>query len=114
MIMNIEIATFQELFNIMWTGLSGQGWEQSVKKGRCAYRGNGELKCAIGHCIDYETAIDWEGSSIADIAEDLQLSSKRILFLTTCQFVHDRYQGIQMKNRFQDIASEYNLTIPGA
>ncbi len=49
----IKYRTRQEIFNLAYTGLHGQGWRQSVNaEGGCMYRGPVGLKCAIGHCID--------------------------------------------------------------
>lgn len=112
--MNIKTARYQTLFNSMWIGLNRQGWEQSLDGDCCSYRGEGGLKCAIGHCIDNKTATDWGTLAIYEIADSLGLSNKRKQFLLDCQVAHDINKGLNMKNRFQDIAAEYNLTIPGA
>ena len=117
--MKIKTATFQELFNTMWSGLAGQGWKRSIggQIGDYRYRGSNGLKCAIGHCIDNKTAKEWEGHSIgnANIEYKLNIKPERLKFLTDCQRAHDSGALISesVEQNFRDIAKKYNLTIPG-
>lgn len=116
--MNIKTASYQELFNIMWTGLENQGWKRSMIKDTkiCAYRGGNGRKCAIGHCIDDDNAYCWEGVSINTINRraDLNIEPERLTFLMDCQRSHDgAILDGEMEEIFRNIAKKYNLTIPG-
>lgn len=114
--MKIKTSKYQTLFNAMWTGLSNQGWKQSIDKhGGCAYRGAGKLKCAIGHCIDDKTANLWEHHNITEVNQEfnLEFDYDRLDFLDDCQCAHDGSLDYKMEDNFRDIAKRYNLTIPG-
>lgn len=53
----------QEVFNRAYLGILAQGCP-SLRSGMCAYRGVGDVKCAIGHNIpDKKYNFDFEGRS---------------------------------------------------
>ena len=54
------MLTNQEIFDKALFGIRGQGYQRSVSDFGCAYRGHNGLKCAVGHCIDDETAMLWD------------------------------------------------------
>lgn len=109
----------QEIFDKVWTGLKGQGFERSVnKENRCVYRGQNGLKCAAGHVlpdekydVDYDngngynvTAIDWFTKTFS--IDELNL-------LHRLQQIHDqdgRPEG-GLEAALRDYAKEEELTI---
>lgn len=109
----------QNLFNMMWRGLKGQGWEQSNEShGGCMYRGRDGNKCAIGHCISDSVANTWDDSgqsSISDILWDEGVSASRIQFLHSAQRAHDKALSrtpASMELAFRQFAEDHNLSIP--
>jgi len=122
------MADAQEIFNIAYLGLASQGFKQSTKPGNasCAYRGKGELKCAIGHIIKddalaialdsnlharleikksgYSISSLLEGSHPLDrkVQEIFDPSPEFIDFLRELQNVHDRVQECGVKNTVPD------------
>jgi hypothetical protein len=89
--------TNQEIFDKALFGIRAQNYVKSEKIDICAYRGDGGLKCVVGHCIDDETANLWDikdDSSISHIGKTdptflLFFDFEQIDFLERLQFVHD-------------------------
>ena len=111
--MRLRTATNQQLFDLMYKGLHKQGWKKSINlSGACQYR-QGNLKCAVGHCISDAMAERWKSQGIFDIDDLRNLPYSRLEFLSKAQVMHDRAtstDGIQ--DRFHQLAKYYNLTIP--
>lgn len=58
----------QAMFNKAVIGLSTQGFRQSMFAGsdRCAFRGEGGLKCALGHLIDTKVLMGLPKANASD------------------------------------------------
>jgi hypothetical protein len=106
--------TRQEIFDIAYTGLAKQGWKKSSANGICAYRGRRKLKCAIGHCIDDDDyKLSFEGEMRCDVSEAARISGYDSGWARVLQLRHENSLNAKdMKRRFDDFASECNLTIP--
>jgi len=108
----------QNLFNMMWNGLKGQGWIRSLSDYGCLYRGDDGRKCAIGHCISDQVANTWDDarySSVAKILEGEGLTVSRINFLSRAQLAHDKADDDDdghMELEFRKFAKQHNLSIP--
>jgi hypothetical protein len=119
---NEEVAvvlTKQEAFDRMVRGLRDQGWRKSTfPDGRCAYRGEGGLKCAIGHLIPdekYTSNMDNAWSPYGVLCEvKISVEDQRPWsFLSDCQNAHDdAHNRLDMHQRLQAVAAEYSLTFP--
>lgn len=118
--------TNQEIFNKSVKGLNSQGFKQSKKSSTdsCAYRGQGDKRCAIGHCIeDEKIARKWDKSGTADIcsiaadfeAEFYLIFGKRVNldFLSELQEAHDHCGSPEdMKDALREVAREFKLKMP--
>ena len=117
--------TNQEIFDKALFGIREQGYEQSVRESGCAYRGNGGLKCAVGHCIDDETANLWDsivehGLSIVSMERYRKAEYKKFFsvdqldLLEQLQRAHDGIWGFSVAPNFEremkKIADRWNLT----
>lgn len=111
----------------MLRGLQGQEWMRSMANdgSGCSYRGEGGLKCAVGHLIpddveeeldelaigEYEAAIHFLESP-EDFYEETE-EGGRIDFLSDCQAAHDRSPTRwDMIIRFKNLARDYGLEWP--
>jgi len=116
--------TLQQVFDDAYRGLAAQGFVRSrIDGGRCAYRGDGNTKCAIGHCIPdnlYDPAI--EGATLsshpssrpkaAALFDKLFAAIEREK-LCDLQSKHDcARKPKNMQAALSQFASEYGLTIP--
>jgi hypothetical protein len=105
--------TKQQAFDIMWKGLTSQGWNSSIEAGVCQYRTYTGLKCAIGHLIPDDIAQQWEGRSVGTLVEVEDLSPRNRKFYERAQEVHDGSSNPNnMQARFRALAVQFNLTIP--
>jgi hypothetical protein len=122
--------TRQEIFNVVWTGLKAQGFQQSLNDGgsECAYRAPDGCKCAFGHLIPdelYDNKI--EGSAVGIF---VQRYYKNIIpklcdwfmetfdpedldFIRELQKIHDYVASPeQMEKELRRYARENRLDIP--
>lgn len=122
--------TYQELFDKMWAGLSGQGWKRAEHAGACLYVTPEGDKCAVGHCL---TAPD--GATFGNVCQllhgnvdarrDLGFpeyrntyhptdhTDERLQFLRDSQSAHDYARSPEhMQSNLRDIAINYGLTVP--
>lgn len=119
----------QELFDKAVEGLASQGFKRSMTDlGKCAYRGENNMKCAIGHLVTDEQLL-----SVAKTHVGLHKSSSSetfngfwvgfgafafspILghdrsFLDALQAAHDMgHKANDMIERLRDFAREYRLS----
>lgn len=110
--------TIQEIFNKVVRGLASQDWVQSRKAGTdmCLYRGPKGRKCAAGWLIDnekYNSRI--EGYVVCESIVQAclpKLEDYELLFVEECQELHDNGNGELMKEQFQELANQFNLTWP--
>jgi hypothetical protein len=117
--------TNQEIFDKALFGIREQGYEQSSRDYGCAYRGNGGLKCAVGHCIDDETANSWDsivghGTSIVSMERyrkaeyEKFFSVHQLNLLTELQRAHDGIWSVNgapsFEREMKRIAERWNLT----
>ena len=95
--------------------------QQVSKKGdRCAYRGHDGLKCAVGHCIDDDTAKAWDSldfdTSIGNILMryaktfSVYFTLEQIDFLQVLQVAHDTlHTSTDWEEEMGEIADRYGL-----
>lgn len=127
----MTLLTKQEIFNIVWKGLSSQKWEQSrTATHRCAYRGEAGHKCAIGWLIPDEDYVpSMEGCPI-DMSRPLQqvlqkigvpIDEEGLPFLYDLQQAHDSPCAVQIygalgvadiKDACAEMARRHGLTVP--
>lgn len=118
----------QRMFNKIYLGLQAQGWKQSKGnvggKVKCAYRGDDNRKCAIGHLIEddhYKPLI--ENFSIGYDAVRLAVMRSQNLneqkmqdlqdLLSILQRAHDHRDNPEaMQQAFQHEAEFHGLQIP--
>jgi hypothetical protein len=129
------ILTAQQAYDKALFGIREQEYEQSASAGgTCAYRGEVGTKCAVGHCIDDETAIKWDEGvvyssgvicyKVSDIESlykfdketylkffqesDIQLLQK-LQGVHDCIPITDRGNGQYFEAMMQEIAEDFNL-----
>ena len=117
------MMTEQEIFDTAYLGLKAQGFKPSLKEGKCKYRGDNGMKCAIGHCLTDEELIDnrhsFEGrlSALPEKAQEklgiANGSSRRVQFLHCIQNAHDSsFNEMSMESDLRKVAADFNLTVP--
>lgn len=109
----------QEIFDIAYLGLKGQGFVASTDdSGSCMYRGCNGLKCAVGFLIadeEYDKRLE---DSVPEFSQDVRdaahIKHSDAIFATALQDCHD-YAGDpnDMQQRLLAFAKEYGLTVPG-
>lgn len=112
----------QEAFNKAYLGLKAQGFQKSRPPGTpethggCAYRGEGGMKCALGHLItdqEYRLSLEGKYARIAIKLLGWRLSGAEIDFLARLQRCHDYASDAQeLEARLRHFASEEGLTVP--
>jgi hypothetical protein len=115
------MRTRQEIFDIAWTGLKSQGFNQALMAGDpqkvCAYRGAGGSKCAIGWCIpdDYDGHIpECTGVAHPCIKGPAGIDDEDLAFAGQLQSCHDTGETpSEMEASLRAFAREHDLTIPG-
>lgn len=119
----------QAIFDKALFGIRSQDYQKSARDGHCVYRGYNDtsdnLKCAIGHCIDDETAKEWDscidsnGTVIDNIYEvfredyDRFFTEEQLHFLTLLQEAHDTLLDSSpdaWEAEMSNIANQYGLT----
>lgn len=112
--------TNQEIFDKALSGIRGQNYQVSKKGDVCAYRGHDGLKCAVGHCIDDETAKVWDNLEFDTSIDSILIrdaktfsdyfTSEQIEFLKALQMAHDTiYTPTCLEDEMQEIADKYDL-----
>lgn len=127
----MSTITLQELFNKMWTGLSGQGWEKASQNGSCEYLTVDGRKCAVGHCLTDPGSAPFGSvcdvlTSHAKARKDLGFpedrskyypadqADTRLQFLRDSQNAHDcSSTPEQMQRELRQVGKSYGLTVPG-
>lgn len=119
----MDFSQYQDIFNTVFAGLAGQGWQQSVNSdGRCQYRGNDGMKCAAGHLIpDAEYDLYFEGSAVVGVPYFIRRYPEAArIFIGKLQNMHDYYWEYTdrdkvpdlMKTDFIAFAARSNLKVP--
>jgi hypothetical protein len=126
------ILTAQQAYDKALFGIRQQNYVQSATShGSCAYRGEAGTKCAVGYCIDDETAIKWDkgirdeiGCKQFGIMGMFEYDKETYLkffqesdveFLDKLQGIHDcipitdRGNGRYFEAMMQEIAEDFNL-----
>jgi hypothetical protein len=125
------VLTAQQAYDKALFGIRQQNYEQSASAGgTCAYRGEAGMKCAVGHCIDDETAIKWDkgvrGSTNKQfgIGHMFEYDKETYLkffqesdveLLRKLQDIHDRIPitdrgyGQYFEAKMQELAEDFNL-----
>lgn len=112
----------QKIFDVAYKGLASQGFRQSrtSNMGWCAYRGEGGLKCAVGHLINdenYNVGLEGLASDMACVMKAAGVQDCHKKLLADMQEAHDGDfgRGItpdEMKSRLADVATEHGLQVP--
>jgi hypothetical protein len=110
----MDTRSKQELFEIAVRGVYAQGRQSISKTGQCRYRGPGGTKCAVGHLIDDETALRFEGSGAHMLTEEFPLAT--VPLLSALQAAHDTSTKGDFRDvwvdRCTEIAQDHGLTMP--
>lgn len=118
--------TNQEIFDKALFGIRQQNYAQSSKFSTCVYRGNNGTKCAVGHCIDDETAKKWDTFSDSSIQQVFQIDEEgfmkifdesQIELLAALQYCHDCFLDVcisgsgeeSFENHMKLLAQQFNL-----
>lgn len=113
--------TNQETFDIVYRGLRGQKFVQSLDPklpglSQCAYRGPKGRKCGAGHLIpDNKYVPEMEGESVwGEHVEPVMVAlGVELDFTQTLQDAHDSgCEPEDMEHRLRDVAKMYELEIP--
>ena len=126
----------QEIFNTVWSGAKGQNFKPSFKKRRsirldvkmtaeCRYRGEGGVKCHIGHLIPdekYNPELEYAPlveiavrvANLIDPGEEIDKAHPDIMWLSDLQRAHDNNISSPelIEEGLRKFAVEYNLKIP--
>jgi hypothetical protein len=105
----------QEAFETMVQHLRKQGRRSVLDdvSQACVYRSPDGLKCAIGALIPYsEYKAEFEGKPVTALFDYGLFESLDALLLINMQNVHDFTPVDKWEERFQDLAEEYDLTLP--
>lgn len=113
--------SLQEVFNVAVAGLASQGFERSMTDARnysCAYRGNGDRRCAIGWCIP-DDLYDPETEGIRPLVARFRRVYGALFHgvdfseLTVLQEAHDMAaDAADMRARLREFAKLYKLALP--
>ena len=101
--------TNQEIFDKALFGIRAQNYQRSVYDYSCRYRGENGTKCAVGHCIDDETAAVWDkltDTTISGIAVNVKIreSFEKFFNLEQIKFL----MQLQRATRCEEVG--YNLS----
>ncbi len=105
----------QEVLDTAWAWLRQQGCKSLTDTGKCAYRGKGGTRCAIGACIPdevYDSSM--ESFSIMHLMRtgalsELFTNEVGSVFLRSIQDVHDMQPIEYWEECFNDLARTHNL-----
>lgn len=111
--------TRQEIFDKVWAGLKGQGFERSItEEGICVYRGPNGTKCAAGHVLpdeEYDPEYDEGGGCHVGIIPWFanNFHDSEYSFLVTLQRIHDKpyLEASVLERKLRNFAAEQGLTI---
>lgn len=106
----------QDIFNQVAIHLINQNEKSTSFDGRCAYRGDNDLKCAVGCLItDDEYLPNMENLSIVTIVKrfsTLSRFSKFIDLLQDLQRIHDVIPIENWRDELVKVTTKYNLSFP--
>lgn len=112
------MKTQQQMFDKMITGLASQGFKQSLDKaGKCVYRGDAGMKCALGYLIDDEHFTkDCESvrsSYVAALSKSgISTKTEMSAFLNRSRVIHDENENpLDMLFAYKKMASDLRLNI---
>lgn len=128
-IMDKPSITNQDLFNLVYNGLKGQGFKQSLAyypdhKGSgevmCAYRGEGGCKCAVGHIIpdeNYSTFLEGKRIHLPEVRKAIPytLTGSQWDMLVELQRAHDHGHSNNAKNMkaiLARVADGFYVSVP--
>lgn len=117
----ITPLTNQQVFDNALNGVRAQGYVRSQSlSGSCSYRGDGTLKCGIGHsipdevydyamdCADNSTAVNDVICKFSKLGDLFQNCNKELL--QDLQDAHDNMaEPIQFEDAMWAVASEFDL-----
>jgi len=76
----------------------------------CCYRGDGDLRCFVGHMIpDKDYRAEMEGRPATKVLGPLGFNDDEIDLLDALQEIHDGHAPKQWEAQFAETASEYGL-----
>ena len=117
--------TPQEILNTSYLGVMKQGAKSIDRYGKCRYRGNKGMKCGVGFLLSdkacrafdrvcYKSTLKHIVQGKSKYVEEWMLDN--ILLLDDIQRAHDEsfsYSFMEsIAERYSEIATKYNLTLP--
>lgn len=109
----------QEVFNEVYAHLIHQGERAiAVENNRCKYRTEDGLKCAAGILIKdehYNKELEGQSATSDSVREALENSGVGTVCLylvSKLQSVHDIISPKKWRNALDEVAKEYDLTVP--
>lgn len=119
--------TNQEIFDTVARHLLKQGARSITPMGRCAYRGNGGLRCAVGvlipddvYCTAIEdsvvSALDGErlyhdnNAALLQVLIECGIESDAYVLLEDLQRVHDHEEVEDWSDELRDVADGHALS----
>lgn len=110
---NLKDSNAQEVFEFVAHHLLTQK-EQCMINGKCAYRGENGLKCAVGCIIadeEYDEIFDKSyGSAIACLVRDEKIKvDKHLELLQKLQGIHDGYPVFLWKAKLKNLADNEGI-----
>lgn len=121
---NIQEASLQDIFtqvaiHLLTQNAKSIGQKTTNSCGKCVYRNEEGLKCAIGCLIadkEYKPEMDINtSSSLCNlVAENLFpcMTGEKLVFLGALQRLHDGINIINWKNALEEFAIHYELDFP--
>lgn len=105
----LENSSTQEVFDYIVSNLLSQSLQSiEINTGSCRYRGDNNLKCAVGFIIsDDEYIMEFEGKTASELSP--LKHSKHIDLLEALQTIHDSYDVFTWELKFMEIARLYKL-----
>jgi hypothetical protein len=110
---NLKDSTAQEVFEFVAQHLLNQN-QRCMNNGKCAYRGEDGLKCAVGVIIaddEYDPVFDMvSDSAIQCLVRDKRIKvSDHLELLTMLQSIHDTYPEFQWEDKLKSLADRLGI-----
>jgi hypothetical protein len=110
---NLKDSTAQEVFEFVAQHLLNQN-QRCMNNGKCAYRGEDGLKCAVGAIIaddEYDPVFDMvSDSGIQCLVRDKRIKvSDHLELLTMLQSIHDNYPEFQWEDKLKALADRLGI-----